>query len=87
MQTISEPLNGKTTWFAKKKEGALKDSERCFGVLQQRWRIIRQSSMFWQEETIYDIMYAYIILHNMIIEDEKDHNLPHVDIPQQPTIL
>jgi hypothetical protein len=39
------------------------------------WGIIRQSNLYWYERTIHDIMYACIILDNMIIEDEKDNNL------------
>ena len=74
VQTISEPLGEKHQLFAKKQEGARKDVERCFGVLQARWGIIRQSNLYWHERTIHDIIYACIILHNMIIEDERDNN-------------
>ena len=53
-------------------------------MLQQRWGIIKQPNMYWHERTIHDIMYACIILHNMIIEDEREQNLPAVGIPEQP---
>ena len=84
VQSISVPSNEKLKWYAKKHDGARKDVERCFGVLQQRWGIIRQPNMYWHERTIYDIMYACIILHNMINEDEREQNLPNVGIPEQP---
>lgn len=84
VQSISEPNNEKFKWYAKKQEGARKDVERCFGVLQQMWEIIKQPNMYWHEQTIHDIMYVCIILHNMIIEDEREQNLPDVEIPKQP---
>src|SRR3954463_8391025 len=53
-------------------ESARKDVERCFGVLQARFAIIRGSSRFWSKDDITVIMKACIILHNMIVEDECD---------------
>ena len=49
-------------------------------MFQQRLRIIGQSSMYWQEEIMHNIMYASVILYNMIVEYKKDHNLLHFDI-------
>ena len=46
--------------------------ERCFGVLQARFAIIRGPSRFWSKDDMTIIMKACIILHNMIIEDERD---------------
>lgn len=48
-------------------EGAKKDVERCFGIIQNPFRL-------WQMDIIYEIMTAYVIFHNIIIEDEKDCN-------------
>jgi hypothetical protein len=56
-------------------EAARKDIERAFGVLQQRWAIVKNPCRQWDLDTITDIMLACVILHNMIIEDEKDCNL------------
>ena len=81
VQSISEPSNEKFKWYAQKQEGARNDVERCFGVLQQRWGIIKQPNMYGHERTIHDIMYACIILHNMIIKDQREQNLPNVGIP------
>ena len=39
--------------------------------------------MYWHERTIHDFMYACIILHNMVIEDERKQNLPNVRILEQ----
>ncbi|XP_047965847.1 uncharacterized protein LOC125210333 [Salvia hispanica] len=70
VKTIRQPVGPKQTYFAKKQEGARKDVERAFGVLQSRWVILRCPVRQWHEDDVADIMTACIILHNMIIEDE-----------------
>jgi hypothetical protein len=40
--------------------------------LRVRFAIVRQSPRLWDEATLWDIMTAYIIMHNMILEDEWD---------------
>ncbi|XP_047320477.1 uncharacterized protein LOC124924489 [Impatiens glandulifera] len=58
--------------FAKHQEAARKDVERAFGVLQARFAIIRKPSLAWNRDVISKIMMACIIMHNMIVEDERD---------------
>uniref|UniRef100_A0A0D3CY82 DDE Tnp4 domain-containing protein n=1 Tax=Brassica oleracea var. oleracea TaxID=109376 RepID=A0A0D3CY82_BRAOL len=58
--------------FAKHQEAVRKDVERAFGVLQARFAVVRNSSNLWYKNKIGNIMRACIILHNMIIEDERD---------------
>lgn len=72
VKTIALPYSAKHKLFAKKQEAARKDVERAFGVLQARFAILRGPARFWNEETLTDIMYACIILHNMLVEDERD---------------
>uniref|UniRef100_A0A0D3C914 DDE Tnp4 domain-containing protein n=1 Tax=Brassica oleracea var. oleracea TaxID=109376 RepID=A0A0D3C914_BRAOL len=48
-----------------------KDVERAFGVLQARFAVVRNPSQLWDKEKIATIMRACIILHNMIVEDER----------------
>jgi len=48
-----------------------KDVERCFGVLQARFTIIRNLCKFWSMKVIANVMFMCIILHNMIVEDEE----------------
>ncbi|KAK9053531.1 hypothetical protein SSX86_024605 [Deinandra increscens subsp. villosa] len=62
--------NLKMRYFKRRQESARKDVERAFGVLQSRWGIIRGPSRSMDLPNIGDIMLAYIILHNMIMEDE-----------------
>ncbi|GJV97691.1 ribonuclease H-like domain-containing protein [Tanacetum coccineum] len=52
-------------------EGARKDVERAFGVLQGRWGIIQQPARQYHVNTIRRIMYSCIIMHNMILKDQK----------------
>ncbi|CAL8998210.1 unnamed protein product [Prunus brigantina] len=56
----------------------LKDVERCFGILQARWAIIRGAARMFDEEVLRSIMMTCIILHNMIVEDEFDYEAEEV---------
>jgi hypothetical protein len=74
-------------YYTKMQEGARKDVEHAFGVLQARWEIVKNPVKQWDLETVTDIMIACIIMHNMIIEDEEDlgfEQLPgnHVGVGQ-----
>ncbi|XP_047978831.1 uncharacterized protein LOC125220727 [Salvia hispanica] len=60
-------------------ESARKDVERAFGVLQSRWVIVKGPARFWYKEVIADVMYACIIMHNMIVEQERGHVTNWVD--------
>ncbi|XP_057440379.1 uncharacterized protein LOC130732326 [Lotus japonicus] len=72
VKTIPMPQGEKRQKFAKRQEGARKDVERAFGVLQSRFAIVRGPSRFWHPNEMKSIMYACIILHNMIVEDERN---------------
>ncbi len=58
-------------------EGARKDVERCFGVLQARFTIVKGLARFWKREDLHFIITVCVILHNMIVEDE--HNTQDSD--------
>ncbi|XP_058180032.1 protein ALP1-like [Rhododendron vialii] len=74
VQTISQPQGRKKQHFARMQEACRKDVERAFGVLQARWAIVRGPARFWNEEDLGYIMKTCVILHNMIIEDQRDHD-------------
>ncbi|XP_062115910.1 uncharacterized protein LOC133830029 [Humulus lupulus] len=76
VQTIREPLGPKKQLFSRKQEACGKDVERAFGVLQSRFSIVAGSSRLWNKRILHDIMTSCIIMHNMIIEDERDFNAP-----------
>jgi hypothetical protein len=56
-------------------EALRKDVEQAFGVLQARFSIVAQPARGWNKLNLNRIMVACIILHNMIVEDERDS--PH----------
>ena len=66
MKTIHLPQCNKDALFAQKQEGARKDVKRAFGVLQARFAILRSPARMWQVRLMAEIMYACIILHNMV---------------------
>ncbi|GJY97481.1 retrotransposon protein, putative, ty1-copia subclass [Tanacetum coccineum] len=63
--------DAKHAYFKKRQEGARKDVERAFGVLQGRWGIIQQPTRSYHVNTLRRVMYSCIILHNMILKDQK----------------
>ncbi|CAL2229192.1 unnamed protein product [Prunus armeniaca] len=67
--------------FAAYQEGYRKDVERCFGILQAQWLIIRGAVRMFDEEVLRSIMMTCIIFHNMIVEDEYDYNTAEVYEP------
>jgi hypothetical protein len=54
-------------------EAARKDVERAFGVLQARFAIVRGPAKGWKRKEIGDVMTACVIMHNMIVEEERDN--------------
>ncbi|XP_008226765.1 PREDICTED: uncharacterized protein LOC103326323 [Prunus mume] len=72
---ILEAIAGFDTW------GYIKDVERCFGILQAWWAIIRRAARLFDEEVLRSIMMTCIILHNMIVEDEYDYDADKVYEP------
>ncbi|XP_042962592.1 uncharacterized protein LOC122296860 [Carya illinoinensis] len=71
VKTIPTPHRKKKQHFATYHESARKDVEHAFGVLQARFTIVRRPARYFQPEFLKDIMYACIILHNMIVEGER----------------
>ncbi|KAI5344222.1 hypothetical protein L3X38_012099 [Prunus dulcis] len=74
VKTTPHPRSHKQKFFARYQEGYRKDVERCFGILQARWAIIRGATRLFDEEVLRSIMMTCIILHNMIVEDEYDYD-------------
>jgi hypothetical protein len=75
VKTITTPKYKAEAHFAKCQEAARKDIERAFGVLQARFAIVRGPARFWDKKSLRTIMTACVILHNMIVKDERDVDL------------
>lgn len=83
VKTISCPQGDRAKFFAKAQEACRKDVERAFGVLQARFAIVRGPARFWNRKTLQKIMTACVIMHNMIIEDER---VEHIELDDYETL-
>ena len=72
VKTIRLPQGPKSKLFAECQESVRKDIERAFGVLQARFAIVRGPARHLEKGELGMIMKACVILHNMIIKDERD---------------
>jgi len=72
VKSIRLPQSEPDKLFAKHQEGCRKDIERAFGVLQAQFKIIREPARMWDTTDLGIILRSCIILHNMIVEDERD---------------
>ena len=79
VKSITSPQTRKDKLFAQHQEAARKDVERAFGVLQARFAIIRKPSLAWDVDILHKIMLSCIIMHNMIVEDERESYLNYTD--------
>lgn len=57
-------MNKQEKHFSEKKAGYRKDVERAFGILH--------TTRAWSLEKLNSIIMACMILHNMVVEDERD---------------
>ncbi|CAA0833380.1 Unknown protein, partial [Striga hermonthica] len=79
VKSINHPQIKKHQLFAQHQEAARKDVERAFGVLQARFHFIRQPCLLWDRDMMGKIMLVCIIMHNMIVEDERHTYLNYCD--------
>ena len=75
MNTISNPVGQKKSHFAQRQEAVRKNVERAFGVLQARFAVVRGPAKQWDPETLWEVMTCCVIMHNMIVEDERDESI------------
>ncbi|XP_074309288.1 uncharacterized protein LOC141643861 [Silene latifolia] len=67
--------------FAAQQETCRKDVEHVFGVLQNRFAFIKHPCLLWDNRTMMGkVLMACIIMHNMIVEDERETYLNYEHI-------
>jgi len=88
VQAYSFPIEPAERKFKRLQEAARKDVERAFGALKTRWGILNRSMRPRSKEKIANMVYACIILHNMLIrEDGRAISPVHIrDPPVQPVL-
>ena len=72
VKTVSAPQSAEDKLFSLRQESVRKDVECAFGVLQSRFNIVNRPSRLWKQADDINVMQACVILHNMIVEDEKE---------------
>ncbi|XP_062232833.1 uncharacterized protein LOC133930168 [Phragmites australis] len=85
VKTVTAPQSAEDKLFALMQEGARKDVECAFGVLQSRFDIVRRPAKLWKQADVINIMQACVILHNMIVEDEKESVRVALDLNENPS--
>lgn len=80
VKSIRLPNTEKEKLYADMQEGARKDIERAFGVLQRRFCILKRPARLYDRGVLRDVVLACIILHNMIVEDEKETRIIEEDL-------
>lgn len=72
LSTISDALFQKGKQFCSAHDGIWKEVQPAFVVLSSRWDILRYPCLFCDREVMCTTMKACIILHNMIVEAQRD---------------
>ncbi|XP_024200297.1 uncharacterized protein LOC112203587 [Rosa chinensis] len=88
VKAIRNTITPEQAHFTKMQESYRKDMERAFGILQARFAIVRGPTRGWDREDLSYIMMTCIILHNMIVDDEREEDeespFDPDDIPTRP---
>jgi hypothetical protein len=85
VKIISKPQTEKHKLYAPCQEGTRKDVECAFGVLQSCFDIVNHPARLWNRDDVVNIMRACVILHNMIVEDEKELVRTPLDLNENPS--
>lgn len=72
--------------FTRRQAAARKDVECAFGVMKSKWHIFLNAARPYHLDNLRYIMYAMIIMHNMVIEDQGRHICPYVPTDPRPIL-
>jgi len=87
VKSIPLPVSNKQKVFSEQQESCRKDMERAFGVLQAKWKILHRPARLWNQKVLNSIMRACVILHNMVVEDERGVQLPNIHPSEWPGVV
>ena len=88
VKTISLPITEKDKLFAKQQESKRKEIERAFVVLRCRFCILKRPARLYDRGHLEKVVLACIILHNMIVEDEKPEDIEeNLDLNEPPSTM
>jgi hypothetical protein len=72
VKTHRNPTEEKYGRFAKEQEACRTD---VHGLLQSRWAIVRHPAKTLSVQQMWEVMTACVIMHNMIVEEERDDSV------------
>jgi hypothetical protein len=75
VKPVFKPKGKKKCDFHNAHAAARKDVEIAFEILQARFTIVSGPARFWDQEMLWYIMNACVIMHTMIIEDKRVKDL------------
>ena len=78
MKGVTLPQSEEHRLFTAAQAAWRKDVECTFGLLKSRFNIIAIPGRSYSQRTLALIMRACVILHNMIIDDERDFDLDEI---------
>lgn len=76
---IHHPTTQKETAYSIRQEEVCKDVERCFGVLQFRFEIIRREDRRREVDEVEKVDEMCVILHDMLIKMVDNGDIKHGD--------
>jgi hypothetical protein len=75
VKTHRKPKEDKYKRFSQEQEACRKDVEQAFGVMQSHWAIVHHPARQWSVRQMWEVMTASVIMHNMIIEEQRDNSV------------
>ena len=77
MKPLKVPQGKKNLDIHNAQVAARIDVKRSFRILQAQFDIMRGPTGFWDQNILWYIMNACVIMHNMIIENERGQDLDY----------